>query len=350
LKSSSFFLILAIVLGVSGFGILANDIAVTPQEYGTRDSITEFDTFSCECRNPTPGPGDPLFGMEFCDFDPGSPGYIGTIADMTCNTETLAAANAALMQSREPSTSGSGSRGISGNFYSNYGSALTENYWDGEGCDVEFWKANQFSINDYTWPVGYDPQSLYDEVFLWDIAISRIIVTAHEEISEDPTLEFNFRGRVDSDEASVGTATFARESTTQESETTETNEESERTTTVVGEFTLALDGSSDPSGESIEEINRENNPTLTQIISLPNIQSDPDTSYGSINVGGINELARQSVAAMLNAAHPTIYYRYSVDEVIRITQTSIMTGQYYFGIDEFSYYNSLHESSVCPLT
>ena len=62
----------------------------------------------------------------------------------------------------------------------------------------------------------------------------------------------------------------------------------------------------------------------------------------------MNSLLRQSVAAMLNAAHPDINYPYSVIQVIELTQISIVNGDYQNTIDIFERFNEeLEKPTMC---
>jgi hypothetical protein len=61
---------------------------------------------------------------------------------------------------------------------------------------------------------------------------------------------------------------------------------------------------------------------------------------------GINKLARQSVAALLNAAHPDIDYPLTIMEVISLTQSAIAQQNYEIA-EKFSVYNNLGEDTLC---
>jgi hypothetical protein len=61
--------------------------------------------------------------------------------------------------------------------------------------------------------------------------------------------------------------------------------------------------------------------------------------------GGLNALARQAVAALLNAAHPTVDYALTVEEVIEKVQDAIESGDYETAKGELEAYNNLS----CPL-
>lgn len=285
-------------LGISGVGILSNDIALNIQGFGTLDTITDFTSFNCECEDPM-NPGE--FDMDNCDLEPASPGFIGDLAAMVCSWET---------------------------HVSEYGGNLPPNYWDGEGCDAEFWEKNRNE-----WPAGYNEDSLFNDLFSTNLAIYRVVVSPEQEITDESLAPV--RGRVSSDEASVGTATFARESSPEDSETTNTNQTDGRTTTNTEDL---VDGAVlNAARVSLGDIY----PTFAQMLMTPEIQH-----YD----GGLNELTRHAVAALLNAAHSDVYYKYDEQEIIDKTQWAINMDWYMPTIDDFKYHNSLDERTICPAT
>ena len=62
---------------------------------------------------------------------------------------------------------------------------------------------------------------------------------------------------------------------------------------------------------------------------------------------GIDKLARQSVAALLNAAHSKVQYPLSITEVISLTNDAIVRSDYSVA-DTFAKYNNLGNSELCP--
>jgi len=140
-----FFVVVGVVI-LAGAGMLTTDMKLNPQEFVAFPSVTNFDSFECACSNPDPN-GSPEFGMMFCDFDEflpngdPNPGFIGANALMLCTWET-----SQLL----------------------YGSALPANYWDGEGCNVDFWKTNDDPglPAEYAWPASYVPTETPSEVTL----------------------------------------------------------------------------------------------------------------------------------------------------------------------------------------
>lgn len=310
MKASIIFLLFVVGIGISGFGILSNDIFLSLQKLIAFGTIAEFNNWECHCEDPM-NPG--TFGMTFCDFNQASAGYIGAVADATCNFEALNAQNMANLETTE-SEGSEPIRGTSGNLYSEYGSDLPENYWYGEGCSPEFWEANPSA-----WPQGSDPASLFNDAFLTTLSIHRILVTTEQEITDDNLLPV--RGRVSSDGVAVGTATLARE------------DSAENTEDYVDMVSL----------NAVGESGSDDFPTLTKILDAPEI-----SLYGAVDDGGLNEVTRQSVAALLNARHPDIFYHYTEQQVIDYAKWAIETSYFYPVIRDFTLYNSLHEVTICP--
>lgn len=83
-------------------------------------------------------------------------------------------------------------------------------------------------------------------------------------------------------------------------------------------------------------------------ISIQNsVKHDPSLYDALVSQGdGINKLARQSVAALLNSAHSQINYPLSILEIISYTQQAISDEDYSIA-DEFSLYNNLGKESFC---
>jgi predicted ribosomally synthesized peptide with SipW-like signal peptide len=74
----------------------------------------------------------------------------------------------------------------------------------------------------------------------------------------------------------------------------------------------------------------------------------PDTTLMQalwLGVDGLNALAREAVAALLNAAHPAMDYPLTVEEVIKKVQDAIESGHYETAKDKLEAYNNLS----CPL-
>jgi len=77
------------------------------------------------------------------------------------------------------------------------------------------------------------------------------------------------------------------------------------------------------------------------------VKNDPSLYDALVSQGdGINKLARQSVAALLNSVHSQINYPLSILEIISYTQQAISDEDYSIA-DEFSLYNNLGKESFC---
>lgn len=304
-------MLVALGLGLSGAGILANDIVLDLQQLGAFEGISEFNKFDCLCeQDPADvAPGeDPTFSMDNCDLDPNSPGYIGDMGAMVCSWET---------------------------HESEYGAALIENYWEGEGCDAKYWDANRDA-----WPAGMDPDLFYNPLFSTELAIYRILVTADEEVTDESLTPM--RGRVSSDGVSEGTARFDRESSSEDSETRNTSEDGDgRSTSGEGDFvnTVGLNRINEtgrvPGPSGLDET-----PTLVKMLNVPETR---ETDYGSMN-----KMIRQSVAALLNAGHPDIHYFYTEQQVKDIVELAMMDETYWAATRAFEHFNGLNEKFLCP--
>jgi hypothetical protein len=225
-----FILLIAGILGVAGYGILANNIMLEVQNLGYFGSITEIagdpndpndGSIICVCQDPD-NPQD--FSVDNCQFGPGDP---HEQADMLCHWET---------NPEEYPGDPSGSFG--------------------EGCQVLFWKQHNTSgpLSD-EWPQGFDPDYLYNVIFQTNISITM----ENGDTNSDPTL--------------------------------------------------------------LEALNADGE--------------------------GINRLARESVAAILNAEKIGITYHYSIQEIIMYTQMAITTMDYSWAY-KFAFYNQMGEGQMCP--
>jgi len=86
--------------------------------------------------------------------------------------------------------------------------------------------------------------------------------------------------------------------------------------------------------------------------------TDFDHGYGptlqealEIQGDGYDFFIRESVAALLNAASDDddVLYKYSVPEVIEMTQKAIVSGDYSNAQKKFVEYNNYHPGSLCPV-
>ncbi len=77
---------------------------------------------------------------------------------------------------------------------------------------------------------------------------------------------------------------------------------------------------------------------------LESLSEKPNHHFNSI---GLHDLSRESMAALLNAAHENIPYYYSSQEVLDMTQLVVLEGNV-GTIEEFGGLNNLHSSELCP--
>jgi len=92
------------------------------------------------------------------------------------------------------------------------------------------------------------------------------------------------------------------------------------------------------------EETRNSNSRINQDTTLTN-----PTFNDALNArgGGINQLARESVAAMLNAAHVDINYNLDVNVIMEMTQLAIIDEDYKATIIKFRQYNNALGNSLC---
>lgn len=364
MKGSVIFLLITIVIGITGVGILTNDVFLIVQKISTFAGIPTFNTFMCLCEQPevlfAPGQTEPEFGMEFCDFEEflasppnppntPNPGYIGAVGDATCNIETLNGLNLAAVQFEEFLLLASASLDTSGNINSKYGSALIGYEYLGEGCSAEFWDANRYNPIDYVWPDGTDPEDTYNTLFGTDLTIHRVVVTTEQEPTDETLVPL--RGRVSSDGVSIGTATLRDGSSSEDTQSTDSSED-RQTIEISAELVVPRSASNsveavgwttlnsiEDSGGSIQGTGIIQSPSLSNMLTIPDIEH---------RIGSLNALATESVTALLNARHPGIHYFYTEQQVIDLTQRYIDEQNYGPLTEELQVYNGRGEINFCP--
>jgi len=178
--------------------------------------------------------------------------------------------------------------------YAEYGNYL-EVY--GEGCDVGFWnytmrepisrdhESEAYSaFKNLVWPPGYEGDYSFNNMFQTNMALA-----------SGPT---------------------------------------NATSTVVGRHDVATeDGGTRTTTDRYNQGGLISNPTLEEALNARG--------------GGINQFARESVAALLNAAHDDVNYYYTVPEVMQITQQAIVDEYYADAIFELKTFNTVVRSAFC---
>ncbi len=76
---------------------------------------------------------------------------------------------------------------------------------------------------------------------------------------------------------------------------------------------------------------------------LESLGEKPNHHIGST---GLHDLSRESMTALLNAAHENVPYYYSPQEVLDMTQITVLEGNV-DTIEEFGELNNLHSSVLC---
>ena len=150
-------------VGVSSYGVLGNDMSLDIQKFdiiilppmeGSMGGDTEFSGVQCSCRDPD-NLDSGSFSPDFCDVtwivDPAGPnGIKGDDDDV-------------------PGVPTSTSLGLSGNMLCTWEASST--VYGGlldydEGCSANYWlKSSDPTSIDYSWPMGYHPDYLYEDIF-----------------------------------------------------------------------------------------------------------------------------------------------------------------------------------------
>jgi len=332
MNTSILMFVIAGALIITGFGVLSNHMGIDLQKLGVFPDTDSLSSYSCACQEP--GSDPPVFGIDFCDFNPESPGFIGQTAADTCEAEIAVAAAIPTSEGSTEPTPQTTRVSTSGTVY---GASLEEDYWEGEGCTTEFWDENSESSTGYAWPENYQPENKFNEIFSTNITINRIMLQDEAMPIDDEFLFSPLRGRADSTGLQTGTATFARESSEQET--------SDGSSTQVGSLVVQ---SSSPESTLETTESFDSDPTLITSLRLPAIAHTSGDVIAPSWGFGSNELVRESTTALLNAAHPQINYYYTEEKIISLTQEAFRTGSYFQVIEELNYFNTQTEGTLCP--
>ena len=332
-------------IGVSTYGVLSNDlvldiqkfelVVLPPMDGTTIEGTTEFLGVQCSCLDPNPPNVE--FGPQFCDVtwitDPAGPdGIKGNEDDV-------------------PGVPTPNSLGTSGNMLctweassTDYGGALDYD----EGCSANYWlKSSDPKSTDYSWPSGYSPDLMYEDIFQITLVKDDSEVTKIEKLKEKiakykaKISELKAQGKIKSqtsnslywlldaiplnDGRSGAIATMRIESFYDRMDVFEKRG-----------ILHHLDK------KYILEILEEPDDTETQKFTLldalsNNVLSPPD-----------KQIAKQSVAAILNSAHFQINYHYYVPEIMLMTQDGIINDDQIKTANEFKKHNLAGASPLCP--
>jgi len=238
-----------------------------------------------------------------------------------------------------------------------------------EGCSVDFWMSHvTTSQGRSVWPTGYSPGYYFNDMFQVNMKLPEEVdngkaknddkgpkqendkVTNKNKVRDD---EKENNGKKVKDETGKGNPSIetAENETVEESLETDEEEVDGSTLTVEEEVEKSLETDEEEVEESLETDEEEKDDSRNVIISeaetdeeeveesLETDEEEKDPSgnviisepkkglslLGALHLKGsqLNGLVRESVAAMLNAAHPEIDYTYSVVEILSMTQIAL---------------------------
>jgi len=328
-------IILAVVFAaLTGVGILGNMIFLQIQPLGMFASLDELPGSICSCADAS-GEFSPLNCEQFLGDFSDSP-------DMKCEAIAPGA----------------------------YGNPplLTQ------GCSVDFWMSHGSTSQGLSvWPTGYSPGYYFNEMFQVNMKLPEQVdngkaknddkgpkqendkVTNKNKVNDD---EKENNGKKVKDETGKGSTSIETAENETIEEILETDEEVDGSTVAdeeeVDGSTVTdeeVDGSTvtdeevDGSTVTDEEVDGSTVADEEEVEKI--LETDEEEKAGSGNViisepkkglnllrslhlqgSQLNELVRESVAAMLNAAHPEIDYTYSVAEIISMTQIAMANEEY----------------------
>jgi len=263
---NKFVLISLGLAAISGVGVLSSNIfSIGLQPFQVFNSFSDFDNSVCTCAG-----DDGQFTMENCEGFDGSP-Y--SDPNMLCVSETA---------------------------IQEYGDRAPLSI---QGCGVDFWK-NNLSISGLAtiesgntiWPSGYQPEYYFNDMFHTTISQPQNVLVGNEEKeSED-------RKNKDGDDVSSPNDVISGESENELGDDDKNNSKDK-------EDGIGKAEEKDEK-EKLRNEKQEKGPTLLEALEA--------------NGGEMNGLLRNSVAALLNAAHSEINYPYSVSQVITMTQVALI--------------------------
>ena len=240
-----------------------------------------------------------------------------------------------------------------------------------EGCSVDFWMSHvTTSQGRSVWPTGYSPGYYFNEMFQVNMKLPEEVdngkaknddkgpkqendkVTNKNKVRDD---EKENNGKKVKDETGKGNPSIETAENETVEESLETDEEEKagsgnviisEAETVEEEVEESLETVEEEVEESLETVEEEKDDSRNVIIS----ESKKGLNLlRSLQLQGsqLNELVRESVAAMLNAAHPEIDYTYSVAEIISMTQIALANEEYDDTITMLKEANGRGNTPIC---
>ena len=215
-----------------------------------------------------------------------------------------------------------------------------------QGCSVGFWMSHADTAKyPSAWSTGYSPDYYFNEMFQVNMKLPDEVDNV---IAKNDQKENNGE-KVKDETGRDGTSIETVE------ESLETVEEEVEDSTVTDEVEIDEAGRviiSEP--ETVEEEVEDS--TVTDEVEIDEagrvIISEPKKGpslLGALHLKGsqLNGLVRESVAAMLNAAHPEIDYTYSVAEIISMTQIALANEEYDDTITMLKEANGRGNTPIC---
>lgn len=331
--------------GISSYGVLSNqmtldiqqfDLLVLPPMDGVPiEGATEFSEVHCACRDPDNPQG--AFDPGFCDItwivNPSGPdGIKGTEDDV-------------------PGVPDPNSLGPSGNMLCTWEASATaygELLAFDEGCSGNYWlKTSDPSSTDYSWPAGFQPDYSYEDIFGIKLVNSDSDNHKIEMLKEKiEKYKAKINDLVDQGKIKKQTGTsllwlldaIPMLGNDNSNVMSEKLENFYKRIDLFVERKLLLDIDKKYILEIMDETEDDSGvKTLTLRDALSNsILSPPD-----------DKLAKESVAAILNAAHFQVKYHYSSSEIMKMTQDAVQGDTQIKTANEFKKYNLAGAEPLC---
>lgn len=340
-------LILVIVagIGISSYGVLSNSltldiqkfdlVVLPPMDGSTIEGATEFSGVQCSCRDPDDPNG--AFDPGFCDVSwmvnpNGLDGIRGTDDDV-------------------PGVPDPDSLGTNGNMLCTW-EASSSVYGDlldyDEGCPANYWlKSGDPASTDYSWPLGYQPEYLYEDVF--NIALVKDDDQKEKKIDHLKEKIAKFKAKIKElkDQGKIKSQTDRSLNWLLDAIPLNDGD------TIVA--TKKLDSFYDRldlfekrgilhylDKKYILEILEDSDDTESKKFTLldalsNNVLSPPD-----------KKIVKESVAAILNSAHFQVSYPYSISEIMKMTQDAVQNNNEIKTANEFKKYNLAGAAPLCP--
>ena len=291
-------LVAIVFASISGVGFLSHNVfSIDLQSFQILGSIDEFTSPVCTCAG-----DDGLYSMENCQQ------FMGDYSDPNMLCTSVAGPE-------------------------EYGSP--RELVIGQGCGVGFWKnlpvSNLAAIESESssvWPEGYQPEFYFNDMFLTTINLPQ----------NEPDVEISKIAKSENDKDKKHDAKddddVLREESSEKIAKSENNKDKKHDAKDDDAILREESDNMLEVGDRIKDEAVEKGPTLLDALNAKD--------------GDMNSLLRQSVTAMLNAAHPDINYPYSVIQVIELTQISIINEDYQNTIDMLERFNEeLEKPSMC---